>query len=192
MAGPEESPSRLRPLPRVPAHLLPAATSGGRRRSTRARRVGGATRVCPTWTASRRRAQPDSTRSLSLSVGSLLTTYLSKASKWAPESPARASFGPSGAGTTQASCHAARAPLERLDDHSHRGGGERRRRRGTFNPSTCRCASPCTWDPELMHGQVGWAWWHMHQPFVCELTSKSGWQGGRPRRGRPMLCRPPP
>ena len=56
---------------------------------------------------------------------------------------------------------------------AHDGLGTRRHRRSTFNLSTCRCASFCTWATVPVHGSIGWACFLGRQPFVGELTLKS-------------------
>ena len=66
----------------------------------------------------------------------------------------------------------ARFPIPR-PWHRARPTCARRHVRSTFNLSTCRCASFCTWATGPVHGSIGWACFLGRQPFVGELTLKS-------------------
>jgi len=66
----------------------------------------------------------------------------------------------------------ARFPIPR-PWHRARPTCARRHVRSTFNLSTCRCASFCTWATGPVHGPIGWACFLGCQPFVGEMTSKS-------------------
>ena len=66
----------------------------------------------------------------------------------------------------------ARFPIPR-PWHRARPTCARRHVRSTFNLSTCRCASFCTWATGPVHGSIGWACFLGCQPFVGEMTSKS-------------------
>ena len=85
----------------------------------------------------------------------------------------------------------ARFPIPR-PWHRARPTCARRHVRSTFNLSTCRCASFCTWATGSVHGSIGWACFLGCQPFVYELTSKSGWQAVERHHGKaaqPMVRR---
>ena len=66
----------------------------------------------------------------------------------------------------------ARFPIPR-PWHRARPTCARRHVRSTFNLSTCRCASFCTWATGPVHGSIGWACFLGRQPFVGEMTLKS-------------------
>ena len=66
----------------------------------------------------------------------------------------------------------ARFPIPR-PWHRARPTCARRHVRSTFNLSTCRCASFCTWATGPVHESIGWACFFGRQPFVGELTLKS-------------------
>ena len=85
----------------------------------------------------------------------------------------------------------ARFPIPR-PWHRARPTCARRHVRSTFNLSTCRCASFCTWATGTVHGSIGWACFLGCQPFVYELPSKSGWQAVERHHGKavqPMVRR---
>ena len=65
----------------------------------------------------------------------------------------------------------ARFPIPR-PWHRARPTCARRHVRSTFNLSTCRCASFCTWATGPVHGSIGWDYFLGRQPFVGEITEK--------------------